>query len=199
MDNPFSSSWLRGAAELGLRPHGGISYVRGPADEDLKFMTVPQLLDRAVLRYGARDAAIFAASGTRLSWHDLRRRADDVAAGLLALGIGRGDRVGIWAPHCLEWLLIQFGTARIGAILVNINPAYRATELEFALRKAGCRALVLAPRFKSSDYVGMLRGLAPSLDVSPNELPLKIAALPALERVVLIGTGERPRGALAFA
>ena len=199
MDNPFSSSWLRGAAELGLRPHGGMSYVRGAADEELKFMTVPQLLDRAVLRYGARDAAAFAASGARLSWHDLKRRADDVAAGLLALGIARGDRVGVWAPNCVEWLLTQFGTARIGAILVNINPAYRSTELQFALQKSGCRALVLAPRFKSSDYVAILRQLAPEVDLSTNETPLKIATLPTLERVVLIGAGERPRGALTFA
>ena len=199
MDNPFTSSWLRAAQGSGQRPQGGMSYVAGATDEALKFMTVPQLLDRAVLRYGAREAAVFAASGERLSWHDLRARSDAVAAGLLALGIGRGDRVGIWAPNCVEWLLTQFGTARIGAILVNINPAYRSTELEFALKKSGCRALVLAPRFKSSDYVGMLRRLAPALDVSANESPLKIAALPELERVVLIGTGERPRGALAFA
>ena len=78
----------------------------------------------------------------RLSWYDLRERSNEVAAGLLALGIGRGDRVGIWAPNRAEWLYVQFGTARIGAILVNINPAYRTSELEYALNKVGCKALV---------------------------------------------------------
>jgi fatty-acyl-CoA synthase len=199
LDNPFSSSWLRAAAGSGLRPHGGTSYVSGPADEPLKFMTVSQLLERAVLRYGGRNAALFAATGVQLSWHDLKQGADEVAAGLLALGIGRGDRVGIWAPNCPEWVLTQFGTARIGAILVTINPAYRSTELEFALEKSGCRALVIAPRFKSSDYIGMLRGLAPEVDASGSDLPLKLARFPQLERVVVIGSGERPKGALAFA
>ena len=198
MDNPFSSAWLRAAAGDGLRPHGSSSYVAGPAGEPLKFMTIPQLLQRAVLRYGARDAATFAASGERLSWHDLARRSDDVAAGLLALGIGRGDRVGIWAPNRVEWVLTQFATARIGAILVNINPAYRAVELEFALKKSGCRALVLAQRFKSSDYVGMLRTLVPEIDSSGSEMPLKTRALPTLERVVVLGNGDRPAGALTF-
>ena len=99
------------------------------------------------------DAAIFAEQKLSLSWYDLRERADDVAAGLLALGIGRGDRVGIWAPNRAEWLYVQFGTARIGAILVNINPAYRTSELEYALNKVGCKALVMARRHKSSDYV----------------------------------------------
>ena len=99
-----------------------------------------------------------------LSWYDLRERSNDVAAGLLALGIGRGDRVGIWAPNRAEWLYVQFGTARIGAILVNINPAYRSSELEYALNKVGCKALFMARRHRSSDYVEMLRALAPEID-----------------------------------
>ncbi len=161
-------------------------------------MTVPQLLERAVLRQGGRDAAVFAASGERLSWHDLKRRSDEVAAGLLALGIGRGDRVGIWAPNCLEWLLTQFGTARIGAILVNINPAYRTSELEFALNKSGCRALILAPKFKSSDYLGMLRSLIPELDKLDPSFPLVLSAFPDLQHVVMIGKADRPKGVRSF-
>ena len=148
--NPFSSDWLRGGSDDVRRPRGGLSHVRGATDDSLKFLTIPALLDRAVLRLGARDAVIYAPSGERLSWYDLKRRSDDVAAGLLALGVQRGDRVGIWAPNCVEWVLVQFGTARIGAILVNINPAYRVTELEYALQKVDCRVLVMAARLKSS-------------------------------------------------
>jgi fatty-acyl-CoA synthase len=196
--NPFSSDWLRGSGGEGQRPRGGASYVSGATGDALKFMTVSQLLERAVLRHGGRDAAVFAATLERLSWHDLKRRADEVAAGLLALGIGRGDRVGIWAPNCVEWILAQFGTARIGAILVNINPAYRTTELQFALNKAGCRALILAPRFKSSDYIGMLTSLAPELDASDPDAPLRLGAFPQLERVVVTGKAGGPRGASSF-
>ena len=102
--NPFSSAfWAKRDADDHLRPPGTLSYVAGPSDDPLKFMTIPQFLDRACARNGAGDAAIFA-SGERLSWYDLRRRSDDVAAGLLALGVKRGDRVGIWAPNRAEWL-----------------------------------------------------------------------------------------------
>ena len=96
------------------------------------------------MNHGSHDAVIFAKDREHLSWHDLKRRSDEVAAGLLALGIQRGDRVSIWAPNCVEWLLTQFGTARIGAILVNINPAYRTSELEYALNKVQCRVLIMA-------------------------------------------------------
>jgi len=144
--NPFSSDFLQGRSDDHLRPQGTLSYVAGSTDEPLKFMTIPQLLDRACSRHGGRTAATFAADSASLSWYDLRERSNDVAAGLLALGVGRGDRVGIWAPNRAEWLYVQFGTARIGAILVNINPAYRTSELEYALNKVGCKALIMAPR-----------------------------------------------------
>src|SRR5215470_19244072 len=105
--NPFSSTFLRGGADDRLRPQGPQAYVAGPTDDALKFMTIQQLLDRACARHGASDAAIFAAQNETMSWYDLRKRADDVAAGLLALGIKRGDRVGIWAPNRAEWLYVQ--------------------------------------------------------------------------------------------
>ena len=168
--NPFGSDFVNGADDDRLRPQGTLSYVAGATDDALKFMTIPQLLDRACARHGSRAAAIFAAGNTTLTWHDLRQRSDDVAAGLLALGIGRGDRVGIWAPNRAEWLYVQFGTARIGAILVNINPAYRSAELAHALNKVECKALVLARRHKSSDYVAMLRAVAPEVDADGNDL-----------------------------
>jgi fatty-acyl-CoA synthase len=196
--NPFTSDWLRLGADDLRAPHGGLSYVRGTTTEPLEFLTIPALLDRAVMRHGARDAVIFVPTGERLSWHDLKRRSGDVAAGLLALGVQRGDRVGIWAPNCVEWLLVQLGTARIGAILVNINPAYRAVELEHALNKAQCRVLVMATGVKSSDYVDMLKTLAPELESAANSQPFRIARCPSLERVILIGRGAKPSGMLAF-
>ncbi|MEM7301441.1 MAG: AMP-binding protein [Pseudomonadota bacterium] len=153
-----------------LKPEGG-SFVRGRTDVPLWRKTVFQVLQETANRHGHRDAAIFCAHGVRWSWSELVRKCDDLASGLLALGIGPGDRVGIWSPNRPEWLLTQFATARIGAILVNINPAYRSYELEYALNKSGCTALVLAESFKSSDYVAMLREVAPELSSSqPGEL-----------------------------
>ena len=184
--NPFSSDWLSADSDERLRPQRGLSYVAGPRDDPLRFITIPQLLDETVAAHGARDAAVFAATGTRWSWYDLQRKADEVAAGLLALGIKRGDRVGIWAPNCEEWLGLQFGTARIGAILVNINPAYRESELEYALNKVQCRVLVMARALKSSDYVAILRALAPEIDRAPADGRLRCERLPRLRHVVLM-------------
>jgi fatty-acyl-CoA synthase len=193
--NPFSSDFLRSRSDDDLRPQGTLSYVAGATGDPLKFMTIPQLLDRACARHGGRTAAIFAANGESLSWYDLRARSNDVAAGLLALGVGRGDRVGIWAPNRAEWLYVQFGTARIGAILVNINPAYRTSELEYALNKVGCKALIMAPRHRSSDYVAMLRAIAPEIDGDGTSL--RAAKLPHLKHVVVLDDGP-PRGARSF-
>jgi fatty-acyl-CoA synthase len=196
--NPFASDWLRGGVHETQRPQGGMSYVTGASDDPLQFLTIPRLLDDAVRNFGAGEAAVFAATGESLSWHDLRRRADDVAAGLLALGIERGDRVGIWAPNCAEWLAVQFGTARIGAILVNINPAYRSSELEYALNKVQCRVLVMARSLKSSDYVAILRALAPELIYATAGERLRLAGFPKLRHVVLIGDGPGFSGMWSF-
>ena len=108
---PISSTWLRAGTDDRLRPQATLSYVAGATDDPLRFQTIPQLLAEAVAAHGSRDAAIFAADRKTLSWYDLQRQADDVAAALLALGIRRGNRVGIWAPNRLEWLLAQFGAA----------------------------------------------------------------------------------------
>jgi fatty-acyl-CoA synthase len=196
--NRFSSSFLRGGSDDRLRPPGSLSYVAGATDEPLKFMTVSELLDRACARYGAADAAFFAAGDRRYSWYDLRRHADEVAAGLLALGVRRGDRVGIWAPNRPEWLFVQFGTARIGAILVNINPAYQRHELDYALNKVECKVLVMARSLKSSDYVGMIRSLAPEID-APAANGLTAAKLPHLKHVILLDDVPAPAGTMRFA
>ncbi len=194
--NPFSSDFLGSRGDDHLRPQGPLSYVAGTSEDPLKYMTIPQLLDRACARHGGRTAAIFAENKLSLSWYDLRERSNDVAAGLLALGIGHGDRVGIWAPNRAEWLYIQFGTARIGAILVNINPAYRSSELEYALNKVGCQALIMARRHRSSDYVEMLRTVAPEIDREASTL--QAAKLPQLKHVVVLDDGPHPRGTRLF-
>ena len=175
-----------------------LSYVAGSRQEPLRFITIPTLLDEAVMNHGSRDAVIFAKDREHLSWHDLKGRSDEVAAGLLALGIQRGDRVGIWAPNCVEWLLAQFGAARIGAILVNVNPAYRTSELEYALNKVQCRVLIMARALKSSDYVAMLKELAPEVNHHSGHKRLQLARFPHLEQVILIGDGEKPAGMMAF-
>ncbi|MEO7853926.1 MAG: AMP-binding protein [Rubrivivax sp.] len=171
----------------------------GATDAALRFMTIPQLLDRAVARHGARDAAIFCAERRTLSWYDLQRGADEVAAALLALGIRRGNRVGIWAPNRSEWLQAQFGTARIGAILVNINPAYQSSELEYALNKVRCRALIMARGHKASDYLATLRALAPEVDrpgaaagAGAIEL-LESRRLPHLKHVIVLDELANPK------
>jgi fatty-acyl-CoA synthase len=197
INNPFSSDFLRSRGDDHLRPQGSLSYVAGTSDDPLKYITIPQLLDRACARHGGRTAAIFAENRLSLSWYDLRERSNEVAAGLLALGIGRGDRVGIWAPNRAEWLYTQFGTARIGAILVNINPAYRSSELAYALAKVGCKALIMARRHRSSDYIEMLRAVAPEIDHEASAL--QAAKLPQLKHVVVLDDGPHPRGMRPFA
>jgi fatty-acyl-CoA synthase len=172
--NPFSSNWVKSGRQDPRSPQNGLSYVAGSGEDPLRFRTIPQHLDRAVARFGPRDAVFFAATHQRLSWYDLQAQSNELAAGLLALGIDRSDRVGIWAPNRLEWVLTQFGTARIGAIMVNINPAYKLTELEYALNKVQCKVLITARSLKTSDYIAMLRNLALA------------GKLPHLQKVVIL-------------
>lgn len=185
-NNPFLSDWVKGGPDHKLSPPGALSFVSGSTDEPLRFMTVPQLLDRAVSRHGSRDAAVFVAQNQRLSWYDLKTQADDMAAALLSMGIRRGNRVGIWAPNRLEWLLTQFATARIGAVLVNINPAYKSGELEFALNKVRCRMLIMARNHKSSDYLDILRQIAPEIDKPGQPGDLTSLRLGSLKHVILL-------------
>ncbi|HWE06007.1 MAG TPA: AMP-binding protein [Rhizomicrobium sp.] len=172
------------------------SYVSGVADVPLLGQTIGAALERAATQWADRPALISPTQQIHWTWRELRDRADALAAGLLALGLRRGDRVGIWSLNRAEWTLTQFAAARAGFILVTINPAYRLSELEFALNKVGCSALVTATAFKSSDYLGMLKTLAPELDVSkPGEL--SAARLPHLRFVMQIGGPQVP-GTIAF-
>ncbi len=142
------------------------SYAHGAADVALLGETIGANFDRAVARWGDRPALIVRQQGIRWTYKELAERVDSFAAGLLALGLARGDRVGIWSPNNAEWIITQFATAKAGLILVNINPAYRLAEVEYALNTSGCRALVIATAFKTSDYVGMVNTLAPELRTS---------------------------------
>lgn len=180
----------------GIVPRNGLAHVAGATDRPLVEATVPAFLADVVRRHGEREAATFRATGDRWTYARFAEKIDELAAGLLALGVGKGDRVAIWSPNRPEWLLTQFATARIGAILVNINPAYRTHELAYALNKVATSTLLLAPRFKTSDYAAMIRELAPELATcAPGALAS--ARLPHLRNVIELSDEPGP-GAFGF-
>ena len=178
------------------RPIGGLSHVKGAEDVPLLNVTVPLALKDTARRHPHLPAAVFCGPSVRWTWSELDRLVDEFAKGLARLGLEKGDRIGIWGPNSPEWILTQFATARIGLVLVNINPAYRLGELEFALNKVGCRALVIAERFKSSNYVAIIEALAPELAQRGTER-LRAARLPSLEMVIQMGAKPAP-GMLSF-
>lgn len=166
------------------RPRPEESRLRGDDSALLLEDSIAGLLARTVAARPDAEALVFREHGLRLSWREFAQAVDRLATGLLGLGVGRGDRVGIWSPNRPEWVLTQFATARIGAILVNVNPAYRLAELEYALRHVGVRVLITADRFKTSDYVGMLCELLPP---PPADGAIAAANLPDLRTVVAMG------------
>ncbi len=177
-------------------PQADLSYAHGITDEPLLGATIGRSFDNTVARWGDRPGLIVRQQGISWSYRELGERVDAFAAGLLALGLEPGDRVGIWSPNNAEWVVTQFATAKAGLVLVNINPAYRLAELEYALNKVGCRALVSATAFKTSDYIGMVNTLAPELRTSePGHLAA--ARLPSLEIVIQIGDSPAP-GTIPF-
>jgi fatty-acyl-CoA synthase len=172
------------------------SFVHGLDPAPLRYETIGQAFDTSAAAWGTRDALIVRHQNVRWTYAELKQRVDRLAAGLLALGLKPGDRIGIWAPNCSEWTLTQFASAKAGLILVNMNPAYRLSELEFSLNKVGCRALVLAERFKNSEFLGVLRALAPELDTcAPNAL--RATRLPHLQSVIRLSPHDTP-GCLNF-
>ncbi len=152
------------------------SYARGATSAAMLDETIGANLDRAVARFGDRDALISCAQGRRYTYAELGAAVDELARALMAAGLATGDRIGIWSPSCVEWTLVQYATAKLGAILVNVNPAYRTSELQYALRQSGCRMLVAAPAFKTSDYRAMIAEVRPSL--------------PHLERVIFLDSPD---------
>jgi fatty-acyl-CoA synthase len=168
------------------------SYVHGASSTPLLGDTIGAAFDRTAARFPDREALVVRHQGVRWTWRELKARVDACAAGLLALGLETGDRVGIWSPNCAEWVVTQFATAKAGLILVNINPAYRRVELEYALVKVGCRALITARRFKSSNYLDMLAEVVPELATAAFGA-LAAARAPSLRWVMALG-GDAPGG-----
>ncbi len=152
------------------------SYASGISSVPLLGDTIGDNFDRTAARYPDGDALVEVQTGRRWTYAQLRAEIDTVALGLLAQGVGKGDRVGIWSPNVAEWTLTQYATAKIGAVLVNINPSYRTHELEYVLNQAGISVLVSAVSFKTSDYAGMIA------DVRPRCAELR--------QVILIGTPD---------
>ncbi|MEA2432077.1 MAG: fatty-acyl-CoA synthase [Thermoleophilaceae bacterium] len=140
------------------------SYAHGASDTPLLGETIGESLERTVARFPEREALVVRQQGIRLTYRELNERVDRLARALMAAGLETGDRLGIWAPNCAEWVLVQFASAKAGVILVNVNPAYRTSELEYALDQSGCRVLVAAREFKDSDYVAMVEEVRPQLE-----------------------------------
>ena len=173
-----------------------ISYVHGASAQALIGQTIGSYFDEVCARHAAREALVVTHQKTRLTYAELHDKVDQLACGLMRLGLKRGERIGIWSQNNLEWVLTQFATAKAGLVMVNINPAYRRAELEYALNKVDCRALILAPVFKSSNYLEMLGDLAPELATQAPG-PLRAARLPALQYVIRMGSEKTP-GMLNF-
>ncbi|HET7533014.1 MAG TPA: AMP-binding protein, partial [Nocardioidaceae bacterium] len=152
------------------------AYAAGEPDPPLLDETIGASFERTAAAYADREALVEVATGRRWTWAELDRDVDALAVGLIGAGVGKGDRVGIWSPNCAEWTLVQYATAKVGAILVNVNPSYRTHELAYALNQSGLRMLVSATDFKSSDYRGMVDEVRHDCR--------------ALDRVVFIGTSD---------
>ena len=170
---------------------GAWSYTSGTSDVPLLGLTIGDLFDHTATRYADNEALVSCHQGLRYTYRQLQMEVDRCARALIALGVEKGQRVGIWAPNCAEWTITQFATAKLGAILVNINPSYRLNEVQYALRQSGCTWLVTAPQFKTSDYAGMIHELTPELAAS-RPGALASAAFPSLRGVVRLGEDASP-------
>ena len=157
-----------------------LSYAHGPSGIPLLGETIGACLDRTAASFENGNALISRHQGLRYTYGQLHAEVDRVARGLLSLGVDRGDRIGIWSANCAEWVIAQYASAKVGAILVNINPAFRLRELEYALQQSGVSVLVAARRFRTTDYVEMLVDLAPKLR--------------SLRTIVYLGSGPAPGG-----
>ncbi|EKT4505917.1 AMP-binding protein [Pseudomonas putida] len=172
------------------------SYTRGRQDRPLLTQTIGQAFDATVARCCDSEALVSRHQGLRYSWRQLAEQVEIYARALIALGVNTGDRVGIWSPNCAQWCILQLASAKVGAILVNINPAYRVGELDYVLRQSGCRWLVCAEAFKTSDYHAMVQALVPELtSARPGELASE--CLPQLRGVISLAANP-PAGFLPW-
>uniref|UniRef100_A0A8D3CVJ6 Medium-chain acyl-CoA ligase ACSF2, mitochondrial n=1 Tax=Scophthalmus maximus TaxID=52904 RepID=A0A8D3CVJ6_SCOMX len=165
------------------------SYAHGTSSTPLRHTTIAESLLRTVERWPDREAMAFLQDGVRKTFAEFQKDVDQAAAGLLALGLTKGDRLGLWGPNTYEWILFQFATAKAGIIMVAVNPAYQTQEAEFALRKVGCKAVVCPTWFKTQKYCDMLRQICPEIDTSrPGDI--KSARLPDLRSVILLDSRQ---------
>ena len=162
------------------------SYSKGPDSTELLNICIGQALDRAAERFPDGLALVMRHTGERFTWRQLRHEVEKLSRGLMGLGVEKGQRVGMWATNCTEWVLAQFATAKIGAILVNLNPRYRAHELEYALRQSECQTLLLISGFRDCDYVETLFSVAPESRTNPPG-DFSSQRLPHLKNVVFCG------------
>ena len=186
---------------MSASPTAAPSHARGATEPPLIEQTIGALFDAMVERYPEREALVVAHQQRRYTYRQLQTEANRLASALLGLGLSPGDRVGIWSHNNAEWVLMQLATAKAGLVLVNINPAYRTAEVEYALNKVDCKALVTMPRFKTSDYIGMLRELAPEWAHAKAGEPLESQTLPHLKHAIWIdvaGEGADEPGFMRF-
>ncbi len=168
-----------------------MSYSSGTSAIPLLGLTIGDMFDRTAAKYPDNDALIARHQNLRLTYRQLQVEVNRFARGLMKLGLEKGLRIGIWSPNNSEWVVTQFATSKIGAILVNINPAYRLSELEYALRQSGCTAVVISPQFKTSNYTEMVNKLCPELkDAQPGQL--QAAKFPELRAVIRLGQERAP-------
>jgi len=172
------------------------SYVSGTSEKPLIGSTIGDLFDRVANSLPDNEALVSRHQNLRYTYRQLKEEADRFARGLMALGVQKGDRVGIWSPNYAEWVVTQFATPKIGAILVNINPAYRTSELEYVLKQAGISTLIIAPRFKTSDYVAMLSEVCPEMG-SAQPGRISCAQLPDLHTAIVLGD-DAPAGTYSW-
>lgn len=166
-----------------------ISYTCGTSSEPLLGLTIGDAFDQIVEKYPNNEAIVSVHQNIRYTYLQLQEKVDQCAKAFMAIGIKKGDRVGIWSPNCAEWLITQISTSKIGVILVNINPAYRLQELEYALHQSGCRAIVIADKFKTSDYTEMIYALVPEVKSSKGQI-VDCQRLPKLKRVISLAKNE---------
>jgi len=172
-------------------PENQWSYISGTSDKPLLGVTIGDMFDAIVARYPDNEALVVCHQALRYTYRQLKAQVDQCARALIALGVQKGQRVGIWAPNCAEWAITQFATSKIGAILVNINPSYRVHEVQYALKQSGCTYLIIAPQFRTSDYTAMVYELAPELQQAEPGV-LAAPQLPDLRTVIRLGTEAAP-------
>uniref|UniRef100_A0A8C7X937 Medium-chain acyl-CoA ligase ACSF2, mitochondrial n=1 Tax=Oryzias sinensis TaxID=183150 RepID=A0A8C7X937_9TELE len=171
------------------------SYAHGTSSTPLLHDTVGGMLQKSTERHPDKEAVVFVQDGVRKTFAQFQQEVDQAAAGLLALGLKKGDRLGMWGPNIYEWILFQFATAKAGIIMVSVNPAYQLQEVEFALRKVGCKAVVCPTQFKTQQYCDMLRKICPEIDSSiPGDI--QSTRLPELRTVIV--TDSRQPGMFHF-